>query len=111
MAAPARLAGGWPLRRAAGPWDAALAAPRSGRLSSAQVRLNLPCHATTTRGSGLCSAPSMPAALPLPAAWDEELVGALTQAADARSADEAREQITAMLGKLGDPFTRWLPQK
>ncbi len=53
----------------------------------------------------------MPAALPLPAAWDEELVGALTQAADARSADEAREQITAMLGKLGDPFTRWLPQK
>ncbi|KAL4420229.1 hypothetical protein ABPG77_011053 [Micractinium sp. CCAP 211/92] len=44
-------------------------------------------------------------------AWDEELVGALTQAADARSADEAREQITAMLGKLGDPFTRWLPQK
>lgn len=46
-----------------------------------------------------------------PAAWDEELVAALTQAADARNVDEARAQIPALLGKLGDPFTRWLPSK
>ncbi|KAL4451911.1 hypothetical protein ABPG75_007573 [Micractinium tetrahymenae] len=44
-------------------------------------------------------------------AWDEELVAALTQAADAHNADEARTQISSLLGKLGDPFTRWLPKK
>lgn len=44
-------------------------------------------------------------------AWDEELVAALTTASGARTADEARAQIPALLGKLGDPFTRWLPAK
>ncbi|EFN55782.1 hypothetical protein CHLNCDRAFT_30937 [Chlorella variabilis] len=43
--------------------------------------------------------------------WDEELVAALTSVAQAPSVEEARTQIPAMLGKLGDPFTRWLPQK
>lgn len=38
-------------------------------------------------------------------------MAALTQAADAHSADEARAEISALLGKLGDPFTRWLPRK
>ncbi|PSC70752.1 Carboxyl-terminal-processing protease [Micractinium conductrix] len=43
--------------------------------------------------------------------WDEELVGALTAAADAKNAEEARQQIPQLLGKLGDPFTRWLAAK
>ena len=45
------------------------------------------------------------------AEWDEELVGALTAAADAKNAEEARQQIPQLLGKLGDPFTRWLAAK
>lgn len=43
--------------------------------------------------------------------WDEELVAALGQAADAASPDAARAALPEMLGKLGDPFTRWMPQK
>ena len=38
-------------------------------------------------------------------------MAALTSVAQAPSVEEARTQIPAMLGKLGDPFTRWLPQK
>ncbi len=45
------------------------------------------------------------------AEWDDELVAALTSVADASNVEEARSQIPALLGKLGDPFTRWLPVK
>ena len=43
--------------------------------------------------------------------WDEELVAALGAAADARSPAEARAALPALLDKLGDPFTRWMPAK
>lgn len=46
-----------------------------------------------------------------PAEWDHELADALGAVAAAHSSDEARAQIPALLGKLGDPFTRWLPPK
>ena len=43
--------------------------------------------------------------------WDAELSASLTTAATAPSADEATQQIPQLLGKLGDPFTRWVPPK
>lgn len=43
--------------------------------------------------------------------WDQELVAALTSVADARSVEEAKGQLPELLGKLGDPFTRWLPSR
>jgi hypothetical protein len=53
--------------------------------------------------------PHLPAAVS--AEWDEELVAALTAVADASSLEEGKAQIPALLDKLGDPFTRWLPPK
>lgn len=45
------------------------------------------------------------------AEWDQDLVSSLTAVADAKSGDEARKEIPALLSKLNDPFTRWLPPK
>lgn len=42
-------------------------------------------------------------------AWDESLVAGLTEAAAAGSGQEAQGAIPALLSKLGDPYTRWLP--
>lgn len=41
--------------------------------------------------------------------WMGELGDALTTSAEASTPEEAQKQIGAMLGKLGDPFTRWVP--
>ncbi|GAB4819206.1 hypothetical protein N2152v2_006252 [Parachlorella kessleri] len=41
--------------------------------------------------------------------WVGELSGALHAAADASTPKEAQREISGLLGKLGDPFTRWVP--
>ena len=41
--------------------------------------------------------------------WVGELSGALNAAADASTPKEAQREIAGLLGKLGDPFTRWVP--
>ncbi|PRW57074.1 carboxyl-terminal-processing peptidase chloroplastic [Chlorella sorokiniana] len=48
---------------------------------------------------------------PPPPEWDEDLVASLTAVADAKTGDDARKEIPALLSKLNDPFTRWLPPK
>lgn len=45
------------------------------------------------------------------AEWDKDLVSSLTAVADAKSGEDARKEIPALLSKLDDPFTRWLPPK
>lgn len=48
---------------------------------------------------------------PPPPGWDEQLVASLSAVAEAKSGAEARQEIPALLAKLEDPFTRWLPPK
>lgn len=43
--------------------------------------------------------------------WASELVASLTTAADAKTPEDAQKQIKDLLGKLGDPFTRWVPPR
>lgn len=38
-------------------------------------------------------------------------MASLSAVAEAKSGEEARKEIPALLSKLNDPFTRWLPPK
>jgi len=41
--------------------------------------------------------------------WQQELSKALNTVAASESPKEASNEIASMVGKLGDPFTRWVP--
>ena len=43
--------------------------------------------------------------------WQKELSVGLNKVASAPTPADASKQISAMLGKLGDPFTRWVPPR
>jgi len=43
--------------------------------------------------------------------WEAELANGLNQIADVSNPTEASKSISDMLGKLGDPFTRWVPPR
>ncbi len=72
------------------------------------------CLLSGSRGGTLvsCTARVVHPFCPLSSAeWDEELVASLSAVADAKSGEDARKEIPALLSKLNDPFTRWLPPK
>lgn len=43
--------------------------------------------------------------------WEAELANGLNQIAEVSNPTEASKSISDMLGKLGDPFTRWVPPR